>query len=651
MTEIPGDFVPALDDVDFEQLVELGRSQIPRYAADWTDHNLHDPGMTLLDLLAWIVDQQVYRAGFVGSRHRRSFAALLGQHPEGPVPARGLVWPSGAVSEGRLVARDTPVVCRARPTLPFVLDRTLYLTPARLVGGHRTVDGRDLPAPETDLHGATWNLHDEHARPLSAVTLRFDRPLGRRDHRASVSFGFDVVPPPGPAPTPDGPSWGPVRYEYREGGQGRWTALPTEHDRTLGMATSGEVVLDMPPAASGAAESELRISFERGFFPRPPRVRAIAVNVLPLVQWEQSDAAPFPTSGTGEPDQRIDLVTGNLTVVPDRAGGELLEVTVDRQTWTVTEDLRTSGPGDPHVEVHADHLVFGNGLNGRCPPPGAWIGHTGLTRTAGAEGNVRPHLDWQVPALTDLMSDYGTNRHGFTGGRDRTSAAELVARARTAALRRQALVTDDDVIRAASALPGLAVGRAEVISRFDPRLPGRPVDGVRTLVVAPVGFSPAAAGTSADASAGVPAAYVREVATHLERRRILGERLVVQGPTIVVADLQITVTTKPWASFPAARAAVERAVAHRLAVVQLDDEVPPWPLGRDLTVSDVLSIVASVDDVATVPVVRMAAAGRLLGDGPVVVPQDGVVVAGTVTVDQRPAGGLGRTAPTQRRWD
>ena len=40
------DLVPRLDTVEFDQLVEQARGDIPRYAPDWTDHNLHDPGMT-----------------------------------------------------------------------------------------------------------------------------------------------------------------------------------------------------------------------------------------------------------------------------------------------------------------------------------------------------------------------------------------------------------------------------------------------------------------------------------------------------------------------------------------------------------------------------------------------------------------------------
>src|SRR3954463_5288901 len=104
--------VPNLDTVDFEALTEQARSLIPRFAPSWTDHNLHDPGITLLDLFAWIVDQQVYRIDFVGDAHIAAFAALMGVRPRLSTPARGLLVPS---SDGDTVAREIAPGTKATP--------------------------------------------------------------------------------------------------------------------------------------------------------------------------------------------------------------------------------------------------------------------------------------------------------------------------------------------------------------------------------------------------------------------------------------------------------------------------------------------------------------------------------------------------------
>ena len=43
---------PDLDDRTWQDLVDEMRALIPRYAPGWTDHNVHDPGVTLLELFA-----------------------------------------------------------------------------------------------------------------------------------------------------------------------------------------------------------------------------------------------------------------------------------------------------------------------------------------------------------------------------------------------------------------------------------------------------------------------------------------------------------------------------------------------------------------------------------------------------------------------
>jgi predicted phage baseplate assembly protein len=86
--------VPELDDTSFEALVEEARSLIPRFAPEWTDHNLHDPGITVIDLLAFLVDQHIYRIGTIGPSLEAAFARLMGIETRPARPARFLVWPS-----------------------------------------------------------------------------------------------------------------------------------------------------------------------------------------------------------------------------------------------------------------------------------------------------------------------------------------------------------------------------------------------------------------------------------------------------------------------------------------------------------------------------------------------------------------------------
>ena len=48
--------MPNLDDRRWDDLVDEGRALIPVYSRDWTDHNVSDPGITFLELFAWITE-------------------------------------------------------------------------------------------------------------------------------------------------------------------------------------------------------------------------------------------------------------------------------------------------------------------------------------------------------------------------------------------------------------------------------------------------------------------------------------------------------------------------------------------------------------------------------------------------------------------
>ena len=52
--------LPRLDSRTYDELVEEGRALLPLVAPHWTDHNAHDPGLTLLELFAWLIESDLY---------------------------------------------------------------------------------------------------------------------------------------------------------------------------------------------------------------------------------------------------------------------------------------------------------------------------------------------------------------------------------------------------------------------------------------------------------------------------------------------------------------------------------------------------------------------------------------------------------------
>ena len=85
--------LPRLDDRVWQDLRDEGVSLISRFAPTWTDHNVTDPGITLIELLAYQTEVALYRLNQIGEPHRRAFLRLIGNDhlPAGPRPATTLL--------------------------------------------------------------------------------------------------------------------------------------------------------------------------------------------------------------------------------------------------------------------------------------------------------------------------------------------------------------------------------------------------------------------------------------------------------------------------------------------------------------------------------------------------------------------------------
>ncbi|WP_366933992.1 putative baseplate assembly protein [Nostoc sp. NMS9] len=93
LLEMDFDFLPKLpksnlDDRTFKDLVEECVLRIPRYCPEWTNHNPGDPGITLIELFAWLTDQMLLRFNQVPRRNYVAFLELLGIRLNPPTPAR-----------------------------------------------------------------------------------------------------------------------------------------------------------------------------------------------------------------------------------------------------------------------------------------------------------------------------------------------------------------------------------------------------------------------------------------------------------------------------------------------------------------------------------------------------------------------------------
>ena len=68
--------LPNLDDRSYRQLVDEMLARVPVHTPEWTQFGEADPGVTLLELFAFLGENLLYRANQIPERNRLKFLQL-----------------------------------------------------------------------------------------------------------------------------------------------------------------------------------------------------------------------------------------------------------------------------------------------------------------------------------------------------------------------------------------------------------------------------------------------------------------------------------------------------------------------------------------------------------------------------------------------
>ena len=69
--------LPDLDNKTFDDLMKEMIASIPKYSKKWTNFNPSDPGITLVEMLAWIAESLLYRANRIPVETYLNFLKLV----------------------------------------------------------------------------------------------------------------------------------------------------------------------------------------------------------------------------------------------------------------------------------------------------------------------------------------------------------------------------------------------------------------------------------------------------------------------------------------------------------------------------------------------------------------------------------------------
>src|SRR6266508_3803876 len=255
---------PNLDDRRFQDLVDDAKRMVMRKCPEWTDHNVSDPGVTLIETFAYMTDQLLYRLNRVPDRLYIKFLELIGVRLLPPTPARTritfflsapadrpMVIPTGASAATIRTGLDDPVTfstVREPPSVPCTLERVLTV-PA-------PADGEE-PEPEdrTEALRMDTSFAAFSNPPRPGDTLLFGLSEAVPNNAVRLRFRCEVE---GVGVDPTNP---PLAWEAWDGS--RWVACELDGDTTGGLNKPGDVILHVPGSHEAAVFGDIRAGWLR----------------------------------------------------------------------------------------------------------------------------------------------------------------------------------------------------------------------------------------------------------------------------------------------------------------------------------------------------------------------------------------------------
>lgn len=632
---------PNLDDRTFQDIVEEARAMIPRYCPEWTDHNLSDPGITLIELFAWMVDLLLYRLNKVPDKNYVKFLELIGVTLLPPAPAKADITfrLSAPQPETIVIPKGTEVATvrtENEEAITFSTEEDLPIVPPRL--GHVLIT-RDnvtfVDFTQEYLAGSPLEVFKQVPDPGNAFYLGYSEPLA--GNVLIVTLACDEKR--GVGIDPNDP---PLAWEYWDGGLGDWAPLERksdavawlEKDGTMALNRRGDIILHLPQSFA-ATEVDLRRAFWlrcRVVEPRPgqptyeasPRILSIESSVMGgTVTASHATTVEREVVGRsdGSPGQTFSL--GNAPVLP-RAHGETVLVQADEggyDEWQELTDFSESGEEDSHFVLDSaeGQIRFGPAIRqpdgqtnqfGRIPPKGKQILFSAYRYGGGSEGNVGKGtvavLKSSIPYVASVV-----NRRAATGGVDAESVQHAKLRGpRILRTRNRAVTEEDFEFLAREASPSVA--RAKCVQPHEASDAEKPPPGVVHLALVPA-FSLTEDMVSPD-QLELSRDLMEEVRSYLNERRLLTTSLIVADAEYRWVSVEARVRVKPRFDAQHVNHEVERRLYRFLNPLFGGPNGDGWPFGRDLFVPEVHSCIQQVDGVDFAEDVRLFPVDPLTGE-------------------------------------
>lgn len=632
--------VPNLDDLQFQRdLVDEARLRIIRYCPEWTEYNISDPGITLIELFAWMTELMVYRLNKVPDRNYVKFLEMIGVELMSATAADAeltfrlsTAFPLDlANTTEAIVPAGIEVASSALGDSPEVIFTTVepltiagpILTQLRGEDFHKNYMQRldvetfyAFGAAGRPQVGATFYLGFEESRNIAGQILRLTFQCERTE-----AVGIRREDPP-------------LVWEISMG-DGVWeevlpSVLEGEKDTTGGLNNEqGSIVFYLPRKARsdqvyGRQAYWLRCRFEprraeQGRYTESPRLRRVEAATLGgTTSATNAVFVYFENLGTsnGDPDQSFQLAYFPLL---DFADDETLEVEEIRDgelvfiPWQRVKDFSKSDRFDRHftLETATGQIHFGPNIRqpdgsvrqyGRVPEIGRRVRVTKYRHGGGIAGNVAAGRISVMRTAIPFI-DRVNNLRRASGGRDQESLDEAKERARRELRAQYRAVTAEDFENLALS-SGREVGRVKCLapSMSDSTLP----PGMVELLVVPAVSDAVTVGDLSRLQ--LSERLIQRVQGYLDEYRLLSTTLRVREPKYIGVKVRAEIVVNEYVRPEVVVGRVVEVLRQYISpLVSVRDNLLPegvvesdwegWPFGRALYVAELFSVIQQVSGV------------------------------------------------------
>ncbi len=608
-----------LDDRTFQDLVDEAKRLIPDFLPEWTNHNVSDPGVALIELFAWMTELTLFRLNQVPDRVYESFLDLVGISPYPSSQATGdLTFMFASVPDETVsIPMGTEVASLGDDPIIFMTSEDLEIRQPELVqvmtvpGGvdEEPDEGRAIDTSE-DLFAQTEVLTIFGSEPMQrgdATYFGFSESLGRTvlrlDTEAEVKgVGID-------------PNRPPLSWEiWSEEG---WIPCEVRSDTTGGLNRDGIITLVIPSnhlslAIAGSRSYWLRVRLtapipEQPDYEASPAIRMLSFSATGgVVKAEHAETRGEEYLGVsdGSPSQAFIL---SEAPVLSRNEFEYLEVRLNdsEERWTEVTNFSESTSEHKHFtwDSSSGTIEFGPRIrqpggkwrqHGAIPEAGAEVWVSGYRTGGGSSGNVGPDTLSVMRSAVPYVGQV-TNRLPMLGGVDAESLDEAKHRAPLTLVSSDRAVTAMDHERLAiESDPGIK--RAFCVP---PSAVGEPTK----LLLVPDPFTRADELTIDHFALTEP--LLESVTNYLEPRRVVGTAIELGAPQYVGVSVACLVTPRPGWNAGTLRQACESRIAQYLSPIEGGVDGKGWLLGQSLTSGLISQLVADMEGVQRVEEVAL----------------------------------------------